>query len=173
MGWKIEEIRAEVPINPRVGKDIAGGKMKKLILLLTLILLSSSILYADDTKTFNTADGGIVKIKPFWNGFDMQLIYDPVANAPNNVKQYLKIEPTHEGPWSDYGSVPGFANPLGDTFNMKFLDKDGFELCNEDFYYSKFALDETTNHPRIVLREKVEGWGLNANKIFSVLIDYK
>jgi len=163
--------------------------MKKLILLLTLILLSSSLLYADDTKTFNTADGGIVKIKPFWNGFDMQLIYDSVANAPKKVKQYLKIEPTHEGPWSDYNdtarpsldeiynsqsTVPGFDNPMtAGIFNMKFLDKDGFELCNEDFYYSKFALDETTNHPRIVLREKVEEWGLNANKIVSVLIDYK
>ncbi len=170
MGWKIEEIRAEVPINPRVGKDIAGGKMKKLILLLTLILLSSSILYADDTKTFNTADGGIVKIKPFWNGFDMQLIYDPVANAPKNVKQYLKIKITHEGPWSDYSEVPGFENP---TFNIKFLDKDGFEIYNQDLYYSEFALDKITGHPRVVLRYKVEVWGLNANKIFSVLIDYK
>lgn len=139
--------------------------MKKLIFLIMFVLLSSGLLYADETKTFNTADGGIVKIKPAWGGFDIYLIYDPISKAPKNVKQYFKDTSSRD--------VDGKLKWALSMFNMKFLGKAGFELYNQNLYYKDFNLDETGEHPKIVLRDKAGKLGLSIDKIVSVLINYK
>jgi hypothetical protein len=138
--------------------------MKKALLLILIIFFGLAVLSAEEprVKTFEIGDGGIVKLEPVGTGFSIQIIYTQAQNAPQVVRENLK----------DTVST-GAPRDIRLTFNARFLDENGNEVCRQRFLFSDFALDDTNDPPAIVLTSQTEECGVNSFvKVNSVAVDY-
>jgi len=138
--------------------------MKNILFLTIFIFMSSTILFAEETraKTFNIGNGGILKIKPLGFGFDIQIIYNKASEAPDVVKENLE------------NSNPAYnLRSKRLSFDVKFLDRGGYEVCKQSLLFSDFILDETNDPPVAVLNSQTEECGVNSyNKVYSVVVNY-
>jgi hypothetical protein len=131
--------------------------MKKLILLLIILFLSSSVALAESqVKIFQTG-GATVKLKNYWAGVDYQIIYDSIANAPEILAKNLKKDESLK---------------TSSKFTMRFLDKDGFELFHKDCRIKNFIIDNSGITSKLVYRGSVVFPIWLYREIASIFLDY-
>jgi hypothetical protein len=131
--------------------------MKKLIFLLIIIFLSSSVALAESqVKVFSTG-GATVKLKNYWAGADYQIIYENLINAPEIlVKTFNKNEPSKTSA----------------ELTLRFLDKDGFELFHKNCRIRNFTIDNSDKTTRLVYRGSVIFPSWLYKQIASIALDY-
>ena len=69
---------------------------------------------------------------------DIQLLFNGI---PENLKRYLRRSPAGS---SNLANLPDIE-PVGGGIKIRFLDKDGYEITNEEVYVGNDCAIEDTN----------------------------
>ena len=137
--------------------------MKKILFLVMFVLVSLTILFAEEAgKKFDIENGGVVKVLPMGSVLNVQIIYDDVSRAPEVTKQNL----------GDNGKT-GKLRKGPSRFNVKLLSGNGSVICKQPLSFDSFILGKSEGHSRIILEYQIQQCGINSyEKIASVVVDY-
>jgi hypothetical protein len=139
--------------------------MKKLLFLVIFVLISFTILFAEEEeegKKFDIANGGIVRLLPMGGVLNVKIIYDDASKAPEVTKHNL----------GDNGRT-GRLRKGPSRFNVKLLADNGAVICKQSLSFDDFILGQSDGHPIITLEYRTQQCGINSyEKIAAVVVDY-